>query len=159
MQDEAGFYSPLQYQPQWLWLGVLLVLLIGSWYAWILLSTRKRAPIHQTSPARHVTAGPHLETLRVNCLKAIDATAEDADAGRLPERDAHQKLSFLVREFAGAATGLPLTSMTLEDLHRHDLKELAAGIAGIYPNEFAPQPVHSVRQSADAARQMVLAWN
>ncbi|MGA8789316.1 MAG: hypothetical protein WB535_10270, partial [Paenarthrobacter sp.] len=42
------------------------------------------------------------------------ATAEDADAGRIPVRDAHQRLSFLVREFAGAATGLPVTSMTLE---------------------------------------------
>lgn len=156
MQDEAGFYSPLHYQPQWLWLGILLVLLIGSWYAWILLSTRKKAPVRQDAPVRQV---PNLDTLRAACLTAIDATAADADAGRLPQRDAHQRLSFLVREFAGAATGLPLTSMTLEDLHRHDLKQLATGIAGIYPNEFAPQPVDSVRQSAEAARQVVRAWN
>lgn len=153
MQDDAGFYSPLQYQPQWLWLGLALVLLIGVWYAWILRPIRKKATAH------HTTVVPHLETLRSTCLAAINATALEADAGRLPERDAHQRLSFLVREFAEAATGLPVTSMTLEDLHRHDLKELAGGVAGIYPNEFAPLPVDSVRQSAAAARQLVLAWS
>ncbi|MBT2584334.1 hypothetical protein [Arthrobacter sp. ISL-95] len=156
MQDEAGFYSPLQYEPQWLWLGLTLVLLTGAWYGWILVSGRTKAPARQNAPARQVR---HLETLRAACLSAIDATATDADAGRLPERDAHQRLSFLVREFAGAATGLPMTSMTLEDLHRHQFKDLAAGIAGIYPNEFAPLPVQSVRKSAEAARQVVRAWN
>jgi hypothetical protein len=156
VQDEAGFYSPLQYQPQWLWLGAVLVLLIGAWYVWIFLSGRKKAAAHQNARARQA---PDIETLRVTCLSAIDATATDADAGRLPERDAHQRLSFLVREFAGTATGLPLTSMTLEDLHRHEFKDLAAGIAGIYPNEFAPLPVRSVRESAEAARQVVRAWN
>ncbi|MFK0038594.1 hypothetical protein ACIQTW_01975 [Paenarthrobacter sp. NPDC090517] len=157
MQDEAGFYSPLQYQPQWLWLGLVLVLIIGAWYAWIFRPVRKTVPVYE-DPARQVTV-PDLETLRATCLAAIHATALDADAGRLPARDAHQRLSFLVREFAGAATGLPMTYMTLEDLHRHDLKELAAVVAGIYPNEFAPLPVHTVRQSAETARQVVLAWN
>lgn len=156
MQDDAGFYSPLQYQPHWLWLGIVLVFLIGAWYAWILLSGRKKAPAHPGAPAPR---SPNLESLRTVCLAAIDATATDADAGRLPERDAHQKLSLLVREFAGAATGLPMTSMTLEDLHRHEFKDLASGIAGIYPNEFAPVPVHSVRHSAEAAREVVRAWN
>lgn len=156
MQDEAGFYSPLQYQPQWLWLGLMLVILIGAWYAWILFSDRKKVPVRQDAPVRQV---PDLDTLRAACLSAIEATSADADAGRLTERDAHQRLSFLVREFAGAATGLPMTSMTLQDLQRHEFKELAAGIAGIYPNEFAPLPVHSVSQSAEAARQLVLAWN
>ncbi|WP_454810945.1 hypothetical protein [Paenarthrobacter nitroguajacolicus] len=158
MQDEAGFYSPLQYQPQWLWLGLVLVLIIGAWYAWIFRPARKMVAVHE-DPPRQVTVVPDLETLRAACLAAINATASDADAGRLPERDAHQRLSFLVREFAGAATSLPVTSMTLEDLHRHDLKELAAVVAGIYPNEFAPLPVHTVRQSAETARQVVLAWN
>ncbi|WP_309075419.1 hypothetical protein [Paenarthrobacter sp.] len=157
MQDEAGFYPPLQYQPQWLWLGLILVLVIVGWYAWIFRPVRKTVPVHE-DPARRLMV-PDLETLRATYLAAIHATALDADAGRLPERDAHQRLSFLVREFAGAASGLPMTSMTLEDLHRHEFKNLAAGIAGIYPSEFAPRPVHSVRQSAESARQVVLAWN
>jgi len=159
MQDKAGFYSPLQYQPQWLWLGLVLVLLTAAWYAWILFSGRNKAPAPKSAQAGHSTPVPDLETLRAACLNAINATAEDADAGRLPERDAHQRFSYLVREFAGEAAGLPLTSMTLEDLRRHEFTELSAGIASLYPNEFAPRPVHSVRESAEAAARVVLAWN
>ena len=77
----------------------------------------------------------------------------------VPVRDAHQRLSFLVREFAGAATGLPVTSMTLEELRHQGLDRLAEGIAGIYPNEFARVPVHPVQHSAAVARQVVSGWN
>lgn len=158
VQDDAGFYSPLQYQPHWLWLGLILVAFVVVWYAWIFLPVRKERPVPK-SPVRHSTRVTDLQALRDTCLTAINATVVDADAGRLPEREAHQRLSFLVREFAGTVTGLPVTSMTLEDLHRHDLKEVAAGVAGIYPNEFAPLPLQSVTQSAETARQVVLAWN
>ncbi|MFJ6454539.1 MULTISPECIES: hypothetical protein [Micrococcaceae] len=153
VQDDPGFYAPLQYQPQWFWAGLLIVLVVGAWYAWIFRPPRRRPPAGQGPPQQD------LESLRSACLTAINATAEDADAGRIPVRDAHQRLSFLVREFAGAATGLPVTSMTLEDLRRQGFEELAAGIAGIYPNEFARVPLHPVGHSAEAARQVVIGWN
>lgn len=153
VQDDAGFYAPLQYQPQWFWAGLLIVLVVGAWYAWIFRPPRRRPPAGQGPPQQD------LESLRSACLTAINATAEDADAGRIPVRDAHQRLSFLVREFAGAATGLPVTSMTLEDLRRQGFEELAAGIAGIYPNEFARVPIQPVRHSAEAAREVVIGWN
>lgn len=83
----------------------------------------------------------------------------DADAGTVPERDAHQRLSFLVREFAGAATGLSVTSMTLDELRREGFTGLAEGIARIYPSEFSTLPVQPVRHSADIAREVVQEWN
>ncbi|MCD4849715.1 hypothetical protein LN996_02695 [Arthrobacter sp. AK01] len=153
MQDDAGFYAPLAYQPYWLWLGLVILLAIAGWYAWIFRPTRSKEPAAQGAPT------PDLDALRSACLTAINATAEEADAGRLPVRDAHQRLSFLVREFAGAATGLPVTSMTLEELRHQGLEGLTKGIAGLYPNEFAPVPVHSVQHSAETARQVVLEWN
>ncbi|MCF3140436.1 hypothetical protein LRQ04_14340 [Paenarthrobacter sp. AR 02] len=154
MQDDSGFYAPLHYQQLWLWLGLLLVLLVAAWYAWVLWPARPEKTARLEAVAR-----PTLDTLRNTCVAAIQATASDADAGRLPEREAHQRLSFLVREFAGSATGLPITSMTLEELRGHGLADLATGIARIYPNEFAPMPVQTVSQSAVAARQVVLEWN
>ncbi|WP_159702896.1 hypothetical protein [Arthrobacter sp. 18067] len=153
MQDDDGFYAPLAYQPHWLWLGLVILLAIGGWYAWIFRPARRKPPAGQRPPQLD------LDALRSACLTAINATAEDADAGRMPVRDAHQRLSFLVREFAGAATGLPVTSMTLEDLRRQGLEDLAEGIAGIYPNEFSRVPIHPVGHSAEAARQVVIGWN
>lgn len=153
MQDDAGFYAPLHYQQLWLWLGLAIVLLVAGWYGWLLWPARgKRMGAATEAPQ-------DLEALRARCLDAIAAIEVDADAGRLPERDAHQRLSLLVREFADVATGLPTTRMTLEELRRNGLDQFAVGIAGIYPNEFAPVTVHSVRASAAAARQAVMAWN
>ena len=156
MQDKAGFYAPLQYQQLWLWLGLVLLLLVACWYGWILWPVRKATP---NTPASGHGASHDLETLRARCLSAIDTLEREADAGRLPGRDAHQRLSLLVREFAGAATGLPATSMTLEELRRNGLDQFAVGIALIYPNEFAPVAMQSVRDSAKTARQVVQAWN
>lgn len=136
-----------------MWLGVLLTVLVAGWYGWLLLPRRARTATVQTPGL------PEVETLRSRCLAAIEDTAADADAGRVPEREAHQRLSFLVREFAGAATGLPVTSMTLDELRGEGLDTLAEGIAGIYPSEFSARHVQPVRHSADIARQVVHAWN
>ncbi|SDW47885.1 hypothetical protein SAMN04487912_10367 [Arthrobacter sp. cf158] len=153
MQDDAGFYAPLHYQQHWLWLGLMLVVLMVVWYLWLLWPTGKKVPVN------HRTTVLDLNALQTACLTHIEATLEDVDAGRLPGRAAHQRLSFLVRNFAAAATGLPVTSMTLEELRHHGLDHLATGIATIYPNEFAPVPIQSVRRSAETARQVVLEWN
>lgn len=153
MPAETTFYAPLQYQAQWMWLGILLLVLVAGWYGWLFRPRRAPGPAGQTG------GQPDLEALRSSCLDAIEATARDADAGRVPVRDAHQRLSFLVREFAGAATALPVTSMTLAELRRQGLHGLADGIAEIYPSEFSAQPIQSVSHSADIARQVVQAWN
>ncbi|WP_405471930.1 hypothetical protein [Paenarthrobacter ilicis] len=154
MQDNSGFYLPLNYQAQWLWLGLAIVLAVIAWYAWILWPVR--AP---KSASKEKQVPPSLAGLRSACLAAIEATVMDSDAGRLPERAAHQKLSALTRGFAGSATGLPVTSMTLAELREHKMDHLAWAIEGIYPNEFAPAPPHTVAESADAARKVVLEWS
>ena len=136
-----------------MWLGILLIVLVAGWYAW--LFRPRRDPV----TTGRQTERPDLETLRSRCLSAIEATAMDADAGTVPERDAHQRLSFLVREFAGAATGLSVTSMTLDELRREGFTGLAEGIARIYPSEFSTLPVQPVRHSADIAREVVQEWN
>ena len=148
----ADFYAPLPYQSIWMWLGILLLVLVAGWYGWLLLPRPRVAAPRTPGPTS-------LGTLRSRCLAAIEDTAADADAGRLPEREAHQRLSFLVREFAGAVTGLPVTSMTLDELRGEGLDTLAEGIAGIYPSEFSARHVQPVRHSADLAREVVHAWN
>ncbi|MCP2047069.1 UNVERIFIED_ORG: hypothetical protein J3D58_001141 [Paenarthrobacter nicotinovorans] len=153
MPAESTFYAPLQYQPQWMWLGVVLIVLVAGWYGWLF------RPHRALTSAGRMSDEPDLETLRSRCLEAIEATAADADAGRVPVRDAHQRLSFLVREFAGAATALPVTSMTLDELRHEGFDGLAEGIAEIYPSEFSALAVQPVSHSADIARKVVQAWN
>ncbi|MDI2033113.1 hypothetical protein [Paenarthrobacter nitroguajacolicus] len=153
MADDPTFYAPLQYQSLWMWLGIVLIVVVAGWYAWLFRPQRKRLPAGTEAKL------PDVETLRSHCLAAIETTARDADAGRVPEREAHQRLSFLVREFAGAATGLPVTSMTLDELRREGLDGLAEGIAGIYPSEFSAANIMPVQNSAEIARRVVQSWN
>ncbi|WP_426002913.1 hypothetical protein ACPFL9_12065 [Paenarthrobacter sp. NyZ202] len=156
MSDGSSFYGPLSYQPLWLWLGLLLAVTVAAWYGWLLWPAKpRRLGGHETvvSPARDV------EALRAACLAGIAAVEKDADDGTLPMREAHQRLSFLVREFAAAATGLPATSMTLQELRGNGLGHFAAGIAAIYPGEFAPAAGSPVSAAADTARRAVLGWN
>jgi hypothetical protein len=150
MRDDSGFYGPLLYQDAWLWLGVAVLVLLAGWYAWLFLPARHRATVDAPLP---------VEALRAACLQAIDAVAAEVDAGRLGERDAHQRLSFLVREFASAVTKQPATHMTLAELDGHGLAPFAEAVAGLYPAEFAPANSASVRKSAAMARRVVLEWN
>lgn len=153
MQDNPGFYGPLQYSQVWFYLGALLLLLLAAWYVVLLWPRRKQA-------SRDPAVGPRdVAALRSACLQAIDSVEADADAGRLPERAAHQQLSFLVREFAGNVTGIPTTFMTLEEMRRQRVEPFASGIAGIYPAEFTPVTGQTVQDSAAAARQAVRAWS
>ena len=151
MRDDSGFYGPLPYQDVWLWLGVALLVLVAAWYAWLFLPSRRRA-VRAELP-------PDVERLRAACLEAIDAVAADVDAGRLGERDAHQRLSFLVRDFACAVTKQPATHMTLAELEGQGLTPFTEAVAGSYPAEFARTSSASIRVSAATARRAVLEWN
>lgn len=153
MQDNPGFHGPLQYQGLWLWLGLLLMLLVAAWYAWVFWPVRAKPSGKRSNATANVAA------LRAACLGAIDAVVADVDAGRLPEREAHQQLSLLVRGFAASVTGHPATTMTLRDLSEQGLEPFTAGIAWIYPAEFGPSTDRTVVESAAAARGAVESWS
>lgn len=155
MQDDSGFYAPLQYGAHWMWLGILLLVLLAAALAWLFRPARKaprRTPSRATLPA-------DMSTLRARYLAAIDAVVADAGNGRLPHREAHQQLSLLLRGFAGEARGIPATHMTLAELHAHGLGPIAEGVAGMYPAEFAADRPSAVERSAELARQAVRTWN
>lgn len=152
VQDDLGFYAPLQYGSQWMWLGILLSVLLAAVIAWLLRPARKVRRTPAVRPA-------DMSTLRSRYLAAIDALVADAAAGRVPEREAHQRLSLLLRGFAGEVRGINATHMTLAELREHGLGAVAEGVAGMYPAEFAAATQSTVERSAVLARQVVHTWN
>lgn len=155
MQDDTGFYAPLQYGPHWMWLGVLLLAFLAAGLGWHFRHARKSRPVRTSAPAR----AADLPALRARYLAAIDAIVADAGSGRLPQRDAHQRLSLLLRGFAGEARGIRTTHMTLQELHSHGLGPLAEAVAGMYPAAFAAASPAAVEQSAELARRAVRTWS
>lgn len=155
MQDNQGFYGPLQYSQGWLWAGLALLALLLGWYGFVLFSTRRRAP----APRPRFTPPSDLASLKQAYLQRIDAVGADAAAGLLSTRESHRELSLLVRKFARDVTGVDAPRMTLAELHGHPLPSAAEAVSRIYPGEFGLEPLPAVSDSAETARRAVEQWN
>lgn len=155
MQDNQGFYAPLQYSQGWLWTGLALLALLLGWYGFVLFSTRGRAP----APRPRFTPPSDLASLKQVYLQRIDAVVADAAAGLLSTRESHRELSLLVRKFARDVTGVDAPRMTLAELHGHPLPSAAEAVSRIYPGEFGLEPLPAVSDSAETARRAVQQWS
>jgi hypothetical protein len=156
VQDDPGFYAPLQYSQGWMWAGIALLAVVLAWYCVVVFSTRARqAPV---TPPRF-TPPSDLTALKEAYLQRIDAVSADASAGVLTARESHRELSLLVRKFARDVTGVDAPRMTLAELRRHPLPAAAEAVARIYPGEFGLEPLPRVSESAETARRAVWQWN
>ncbi|MET4588547.1 hypothetical protein [Arthrobacter sp. 754] len=156
MQDDQGFYGPLQYSQGWIWAGLALLAVVLGWYAFVLFSTgRRRAP----APRPRFTPPSDLAALKQAYLQRIDAVSAGAAAGQLTTRESHRELSLLVRKFARDVTGVDAPRMTLAELHGHPLPATAEAVGRIYPGEFGLEPLPAVADSAETARRAVREWS
>ncbi|GGC84328.1 hypothetical protein GCM10011512_08930 [Tersicoccus solisilvae] len=174
MNDGGRFYGPLPYEPVWLWIGLGLLAAVAAWYIWALASTRR-------SRKKWQVPGPEgLPGLQRDYLARIDAVAVAADRGELTARQAHQRLSRLVRVFAHQASGVSAHTMTLADLRElsgnslsgstttgapvsgasgaSGVADVADAVAVLYPAEFGVPEAADARRAVDAAREVVSAW-
>jgi hypothetical protein len=155
VENDAGFYGPLEYSGWFLWTGLGLLALVAAWLAFVFLSTRHRAASHEAGP------GPaaDLHSLRLEYLRRIEAVAADADAGRLSARASHQELSLLIRSFVRDTSGIDAPRMTLAELHGQGIPRAAAAVGSLYPAEFSREPPESVAGAAETAREVVRSWS
>lgn len=150
------FQNPVAYFDRWLWFALLAMLVMVLYYAATLWFTRdprkKQVPWH-----RPAAADPRREH-----LGEIDRVEVAARDGELPLRDAHQKLSEIVRGYVDTVTPLPARTMSLSDFKAAAPGDLAQAIALMYPPEFAPDDVNEARERFDIAlhhaRRLVTTW-
>lgn len=84
---------------------------------------------------------------------------EDAfDRKDLSERDAYQKLSRLVRDFAHEMTGVKVQNYTLQELRSIGMPQLTALIEECYVPEFALGNQSDVSASIKKARKVISEW-
>jgi len=155
-RDANGFYPPVQFSPLWLFIGAGILLLILGWYVFVLLSTRRRRlPVTGDPFAGIPLPGP---ALRDTYLGLVDDVVRAHADGTLDFREAHQRLSLIVREFAAQARGIRAQYMTLEDLRASQLTPLSSTVGELYPGAFSGQDAGSVEVAADRARRLVREW-
>jgi len=158
MPDGNGFFPPVQFSPLWTVLALLLIVLVVGWLVFVLVFTRRRAT-RGSSGTPFDPFAPPAPSLLVTYLSLIDDVERGSAAGALQSREAHQRLSLLVREFAARSRGIRAPYMTLEDLQATRVGPLAATVGELYPGAFSPDAAGSVSAAAERARRLVRTWN
>lgn len=157
MLGAAEPYPPVGYSGWWVALGVVALTAVVLLLAWALLPRRR--PHRRPRRSRGSRAGRvDLVALRRAHLAQIDQVEQDWRAGRLGTRHAHQRLSTVVRAYAGSAAGVPAGSMTSSDLDASGLPEVSATVHGYYPGEFDLPGTGDVGSAASRARELVGSW-
>ena len=158
MHDGSEIISPMQYQPLWLVLGIVAALLVVAWYLLIpsiaRRSTRRRAPL----PPEFVRAYGGPMGAHDRALQAIDQVEQSARAGAITVREAHLRLSAIVREFAWDMTRIDARTMTLTELKATGFTPIADAVAQFYPIAFQEDELTDLGSIADVARGAVTAW-
>lgn len=155
MRDGNGFYPPEQYSLLWTLLGFLLLLVVVGWFVFVLVRYRRRPQPYLADPLPGFPSGPALQTTYLQLVDDVQRAFRD---GTLDSREAHQRLSLVVREFAAQARGVRAQYMTLDDLRATPLTPLSATIGELYPGAFGPEETPSFDAAADRARTLVREW-
>lgn len=148
----AGELQPAAgYDDRWMWLALLSLAAVAAYYLVVWLATRPR---RARAPKR---AGG-----RAECLAALDEIEQDAAAGRISARVAHQRVSRTVRGYVERTSAVPAGTMTLATLREGGHERLAEVVAVLYPPEFAPGDERAARDLPEAlarARELVRSWS
>lgn len=152
------FIPPAQYSGIW---NVIAIAIVVGALLLIVAIVRLTRAVRVPSEPSDVEWMPALDRAEVRdrYLALIAAAESHHREGRMPARDLHQRMSFLVREFAYEIDGVLAPTMTLTDLRasRHD--SLGDLVARLYPGEFAAIDRGSAAESVGLARRMVSSWN
>ncbi len=148
----TAFTDPVGYSPVWVVLAAVAVGLVVAWVVGVLRVTRNR---EDTAPR---VAPDGLESQRHEALATIDALTAALARREVTARDAAGRLSTVVREFVGSATGLALHAMTLEDLRGARVDQLTELVTVLYPSEFGPREAGDVGPLIARGRDLVARW-
>ncbi|MDO4773777.1 MAG: hypothetical protein Q4A37_01475 [Candidatus Saccharibacteria bacterium] len=159
MQRAAELREWVQYEPVWLIIGSILLVLLLGWYGLVFWLTRKKKPRSLNTLAAKPYTPPDLTALKAKYLQLITET-ETAHANKsLTARAVHQQLSYLLRMFVYEVRGHRVDTLTLADLKQSRYTELAAAIEEYYLPEFASVERGSVTSAVATARKVVTEWS
>ncbi|WP_165069055.1 hypothetical protein [Marisediminicola senii] len=158
LSASGTLFPPVTYSPWWTVLAIGILLLIATFVVVVLVMTRTPPPEPHTGDASWI---PDIrpEEVREKYL-ALIADVDDAHRrGELDAREAHQRLSMLLRFFAYESRGIRAPQMTLADLREARVTPLSEAVARLYPDSFAEVLTGSVTEATAMAKRVVHTWN
>ncbi|MBG6054516.1 hypothetical protein IWX81_000906 [Salinibacterium sp. CAN_S4] len=159
MPGDSEFFPPVQYLPWWGIIGFVLLVLVAGWYVFLFVSTRaSRVPAPESAD---YVSGPlrTAETVRTEYLELIDLTRREHASGRVDSREAHHRLSQILRSYVAEREGQQTMQMTLKDLRGTRFTPLAQAVEKLYPGAFGVRAGVSVDRAVDEAKRLVSTWH
>ena len=158
------FQGPLGLSGAFLWIGIGLIALIFLVLGLMLWFTRKAGLASATAEplvyGRSLQGpGEQIYALRQEYQEHISRVELLYLDNRLDDREAHQELSYLIRSFAEARAGEPVTHATLAEMRKLPIsKSLGDLIEYFYTPAFGPEGAGKTIESIEAARKVVSRW-
>lgn len=141
------------------YLAATVGLLLAAWYGFVFWLTLKKP---QKSLATLAAAGApviDIAALKNRYLEQIAQVESAYQTRQIKPRMAHQKLSTILRQFAGEAGQSGVQSYTLAELKQTRFTQLVPAIESYYPPEFAALENGSVERAVTLARKVVAEWH
>lgn len=159
MLDGVELRDWLGYDITWLLLGLLCVVLVAGWYAFVFISTRHKPQRSLNTLTAKPYTPPDLTALKAKYIALIEEINQHYTAQTISARAAHQKLSYVLRMFAYETRGHRVDTLTLADLQKTHYEQLTVAIGRLYLPEFARVQQGNVLDAVAFAREVVEGWN
>jgi len=161
MPDVDELAPPLQFSnwPLWLLLALGVIAVVVAWYLIIPLiavraAGRRPEALVVYQPQRMGPMGA-----RERAIAAIAAVETDHASGLIDGREAHLRLSAIVRGFAWDMSAVDARTMTLTELKGSGLAPIAEAVSQFYPIAFREEETEGLGSAADVARGAVTTWS
>lgn len=158
MPDGSEFLPPVQYLPLWGIIGCALLLAVAAWYVFLFVSTRASRVPERFSEWVDLATVRTTESVRTHYLQLIDETRIAHASGTVDSREAHHRLSLLVRSYVTEREGRQTMQMTLNDLRSTPFLSLTRAVEKLYPGSFGAGERGSVDEAVTEARRLVSTW-
>ena len=158
MQNAKELLPIAQYQPQWVIIAGIFIVIIIIWFFFVFYSTRHRVQKTIKTLKTKAVVPLDLSLLKKKYNAFISEIEVDAKQRRINVRVTHQKLSQVVRLFAFEASGFRAQVMTLADIERGKFPMLSKAISEYYPHEFKKISDGTTEQAITKAREVVATW-
>ncbi|OBI38809.1 hypothetical protein A5709_00745 [Mycobacterium sp. E1386] len=147
-------FGPQPYSSWWLWLGLLLMLAIITWYAALFVWT---LPSHQLRRIP-VLRRAHAWLIRNRFARRVQDIADEHDAGRISAPAACSAISRTVRSFLHQATGALAQYLHVGALADANLAAVAPLLTRLGDGQFNAEARVNVADVSARARELIRSW-
>lgn len=159
MQKSVELREWVAYEPIWLIVGLILLVVIIAWYGWVFFSTRRKPQRSLATLQPQPYIPPDLTGLKQKYLQLIAEVDTAYQSKQISARVVHQKLSYLLRMFVFETRGHRVDTLTLADLQKTRYEQLTKAIERYYLPEFTKVQQGDVQSALALAREVVEQWN